>query len=121
MKFYNVSSPFRTAGSDTDLELHSGTLFTLLSHVLPAKRVGVIRLALADVELFIIDPSAHDPITGMIHTNLATMNGWNWFTSVQYLANKRRISHLSGNSRKMAKSALAGQFGLADVWSMTLA
>lgn len=118
----NVSSPYRTAGSDVDLELWlSATLFEIVVAVLDTlgiggyKRSRTYRIAFGNVELFVIDASAPDEVTLALQSNLRTMRNWDNSTSACYAEWKSTLSHLSGVQRKVAKAAVARMFGLNPI------
>ncbi|MCK9599806.1 MAG: hypothetical protein M0R06_12255 [Sphaerochaeta sp.] len=118
----NVSSPYRTSGSDIDLELWlSATLFEIVVAVLDTLGVGgykrskTYRLSCGKVELFLIDASAPDEVTLALQHNLRTMRGWDAVVAAQYLAQKSLIAHLTGTDRKHAKAQLAVAFGLNPI------
>ena len=118
----NVSSPFRTAGSDVDLELWlSATLFEIAVAVLDTlgiggyKRARTYRLSFGMVELFLIDASAPDEVTLALQSNLRTMRGWNDTTAPLYAEWKETLSSLRGSERKAAKAAVARMFGLNPI------
>ena len=118
----NVSSPFRTAGSDVDLELWlSATLFEIVVAVLDTlgiggyKRSKTYRLACGNVELFLIDASAPDEVTLALQSNLRTMRGWSHTTAALYAEWKETLSSLRGSGRKVAKAAVARMFGLNPI------
>lgn len=118
----NVSSPFRTAGSDVDLELWlSATLFEIVVAVLDTlgidgyKRSKTYRVAFGNVELFVINANDIDDVTLALQSNLRTMRGWNDSTTASYMEWKQQLSALSGTDRKVAKAAVARMFGLNPI------
>lgn len=118
----NVSSPFRTAGSDVDLELWlSATLFEIVVAVLDTlgiggyKRSRTYRLALGNVELFVIDASAPDEVTLALAHNLAVMRSWNADTAALYLKCKAQLDYLQWQPRKQYKAVLGKMFGLNPI------
>lgn len=118
----NVSSPFRTVGSDVDLELWlSTTLFEIVVAVLDTlgiggyKRSKTYRLSFGKVELFLIDASAPDEVTLALAHNLAVMRSWNSDTAALYLKCKAQLDYLQGQPRKQYKAVLGKMFSLNPI------
>ena len=118
----NVSSPFVVAGSDIDLELVlSNSVWQLATTVLSTlgigsfKRAKTYRIALGNVELFVINANDIDAVTLALQSNLRTMRGWNDSTTASYMEWKQQLSALSGTDRKVAKAAVARMFGLNPI------
>jgi hypothetical protein len=116
----NVSSPFRTAGSDVDLELWlSATLFEIVVAVLDTlgiggyKRSKTYRLSFGKVELFLIDASNPDEVTLALAHNLSVMRSWDAATAELYLKCKVQNDVLSHS--KAYKAAMAKMFGLNPI------
>lgn len=119
MKLKNVSSPIRTQGSDLDLELSCNpTEFHIVSRTLTAFGIGTMvrnltyRVAVFNIELYIIDATRPDEITQAVHNNHNTMMQWDNETRSRYRTDKLAISHLAGDARKRAKARLAEKHGL---------
>lgn len=118
----NVSSPFRTSGSDIDLEVRTASwLWQMLVRALSWLGVGRFKRSTAyvvssgNVEVFVLDMANLDDVTLALEINLAKMRSWSSETASSYLRSKEAISALRGAERKQAKAALAVRYGLNPV------
>ena len=118
----NVSSPFRTSGSDIDLEVRAVSwLWQMLVRALSWLEVGRFKRSTAyvvsggNVEVFVLDSANLDDVTLALEINLAKRRSWSSETASSYLRSKEAISGLRGVERKQAKASLAVRYGLNPV------
>jgi len=120
MHIRNVSGVVRTEGSDYDIDIwlqpvvwNVATKTLELFHIGSWRRPETYRIALGDVEAFLVNEQKPDAITLTVESNIDTQRAWDWMTLVGYTHAKRRMSHLSGVQRKQAKAQLASRYGLS--------
>ncbi len=106
---YNLSSPFRTKGSDYDVQVVVGSrLHALLSRLGTLKRDGLaVTFSLGKLDVWVLNQERPDPVSLALRENNRAMRSWDTSTAEAYRQWKQFVGHDKRN-----KACLAHLFGL---------